>query len=236
MAMLHEIRALLVLQDRDRRLMALDKDLEKLPRDEQRERSRLRDDEAAVQSAHDAVMTAELAVKKHELDAQTRRTTIIRLKHQQFETRKNEEFQALAHEITRYEGDLDKLETAELEAMEEVDRLRAELKKAEETLARTHKIVDEDLEKIAERAMRMKAEREEVLAERDRLAAGAPDELLPLYERLMKTKNGLALAPLTGDKCQGCFMKVIPSTEVSVHAGEEVTRCENCGRILYVEG
>lgn len=236
MAMLPEIRALLVLQDRDRRLMTLEKDLEKLPRDEQRERSRLRDNEAALKTAHDAVMAAELAVKKHEMDAQTRRTTIIRLKQQQFETRKNEEFQALAHEVTRYEGDLDQLETAELEAMEEVDRVREVQKTAEEALARTRKLVDEDLVKIAERASRMKAEREELLAERERVAATAPEDLLPLYERLMKTKNGLALAPLTGDKCQGCFMRVIPSTEVNVHGGEVVTRCENCGRILYLEG
>ena len=78
--MLNEIRALLVLQERDRRLMLLDKDLEKLPRDEERARTKLNGDQAAVKQAHDALMAAELLVKKHELDAQTRRNTILRLK------------------------------------------------------------------------------------------------------------------------------------------------------------
>lgn len=233
--MLDQIRALLVLQDRDRRLMLLDQDLEKLPRDEARARSQLSGDEAALKQAHDALLAGELAVKKHEMDAQTRRTTITRLKQQQFETRKNEEFQAIAHEIKRYEKDLDVLETDELEAMERVDGLRQEQAKAEAALARSRKLVEEDLAQVAERGERIRKERAEVAAERDRVAAAAPEDLLPLYDRLMKSKNGMALAPLDEGKCQGCHMKLIPSTVVAVQGGKEITRCEDCGRILYLE-
>ncbi len=236
MRMLNEIRALLVLQDRDRRLLRIDEDLKKLPQDEARTRSRLAGDEAALRQAHEALMAAELIVKKHEMNAQTRRTTVTRLKQQQFETRKNEEFQALAHEITRYEKDVDQLETVELEAMEEVDRLRTEQAKAEAALAKTRAIVDEELNTIAERGQRIKSERTEVLAEREKVAAEAPEDLIPLYERLMKSKNGMALAPLEDGKCQGCHMKLIPSTIVAVQAAKELTRCEDCGRILYIEG
>jgi hypothetical protein len=39
--MLDEVRALLILQDRDRRLLALARDLEKLPQDEARATARL---------------------------------------------------------------------------------------------------------------------------------------------------------------------------------------------------
>ena len=233
--MLDEIRALLVLQNRDRRLLTLDEDLKKLPRDEVRARSKLADDEAALKKAHEALMAAEIVVKKHEMDAQTRRTTVIRLKQQQFETRKNEEFQALAHEITRYEKDLDELETKELEAMEEVDRLRAVQTGAEAALARTRKLVEEDLAQVAERGERIRAERDEVAAERDRAASAAPEDLLPLYDRLMKSKNGMALVALEDGKCQGCHMKLIPSTVVAVQTGKQITRCEDCGRILYLE-
>lgn len=235
MRMLDEIRALLVLQDRDRRLLRLDEDMKRIPQDEARARGRLAGDEAALKQAHEALMAAELVVKKHEMDAQTRRTTVSRLKQQQFETRKNEEFQALAHEIARYEKDVDQLETVELEAMEEVDRLRGEQAKAEAALAKTRAIVDEELRSIAERRARLLGDLEEVAAQREKVAANAPEEMMPLYERLMKTKNGQALAPMADGKCQGCHMKLIQSTVVAVQAGKELTRCEDCGRILYVE-
>jgi uncharacterized protein len=230
-----EVRALLILQDRDRRLLALDKDLEKLPQDEARAKAKLAGDEAAVAKAHQALLDCELRVKKIELDAETRRTTIKRLKLQQFETRKNDEFQALGHEITRYEKDLDDFETKELEAMEEVDGYRSALKSTEAALERTRKLVEEDLASIKERHERMVADRKEVAAQRETLLKNVPEEILPLYNRLMKTKAGLAVAPMRDGKCEGCHMKLITSTVMKVQSGREIAQCEDCGRILYVE-
>jgi hypothetical protein len=233
--MLAEVRALLILQNRDRRLLALSKDLEKLPQDEARAKTKLAGDEAAVKNAHDALLDCELRLKRLELDAGTRRTTIQRLKIQQFETRKNEEYQALAHEVTRYEKEADDLETRELELMEEMDTLRSAQKAAEAARAHTRTLVEEDLQSITKRRERMEAERAELTAERDQLAAQVPEAILPLYERLMKSKAGLAVAPMHEGKCGGCHMKLIASTVVAVQTGKEVTRCEDCGRILYVE-
>jgi uncharacterized protein len=51
-----EVRALLILQDRDRRLLALAKDLQKLPQDEARARAKLAGDEAAVTKTHQALL------------------------------------------------------------------------------------------------------------------------------------------------------------------------------------
>jgi len=230
-----EVRALLILQDRDRRLITLAKELEKLPQDESRAKAKLAGDEAAVAKAHQAFLESELKVKKIELDAETRRTTIKRLKLQQFETRKNEEFVALGHEITRYEKELDTFETKELEAMEDVDGFRTASKAAEAAKANTKTLVQEDLANIAQRHERVKAERIETLAEREKLLTDVPESILPLYNRLMKTKDGLAVAPLRDGKCEGCHMKLIASTVMKVQAAKEIAQCEDCGRILYLE-
>jgi uncharacterized protein len=230
-----EVRALLILQDRDRRLLALAKDLEKLPQDEARAKAKLAGDQAAVTKAHQALLDCELRVKKIELDAETRRTTIKRLKLQQFETRKNEEFVALGHEITRYEKDLDDFETKELEAMDEVDGFRSAHKATVLALAETAKRVEEDLATVKQRHQQMQAHRQEVLTEREVLLAKAPEAIIPLYNRLMKTKDGLAVAPLRDGKCEGCHMKLIASTVIKAQSAREIAQCEDCGRILYVE-
>ena len=233
--MLDEVRALLILQDRDRRLLALAKDLEKLPQEETRAKAKLAGDEAGVIRAHDAVLDCELRLKRLELDAATRRTTIQRLKLQQFETRKNDEYQAIGHEITRYEKDVDDLETRELQLMEEMDVARAALKSAQAACDHDRALVEEDLTAITRRRDRLEAEHSEVTAQRDLLAAQVPESILPLYQRLMKSKTGLAVAPLQDGKCGGCHMKLIASTVVAAQSSKEIARCEDCGRILYVE-
>lgn len=231
--MLDEIRDLLVLQDRDKRLQGLLKDLEKLPQEESRAKGKLSGDQAAADKATDALRASELEVKKVELDAETRRTTIKRLKLQQFETRKNDEFQALGHEVVRYEKELDGFETRELELMEEADGLRAKLAEANAALAKTRALVDEDLASIAERKKNLLATQAEVKAERARLAAAAPENVLPLYERLLKTKGGVAIAPMHEGRCGGCHMKLVAGTVIKVQSEKEIAQCEDCGRILY---
>ena len=233
--MLDEIRSLLILQDRDRRLLGLRKELDKLPQEEARAKAKLAGDEAAVKKAHDEFLVVELKVKKIEMDAETRRTTIKRLRNQQFETKKNEEYNALGHEVTRYEKEVDELETRELEAMEEVDASRKKFREAEAVLAASKKVVEGDLATIKERHARMAEQVKEVTAEREKLVAEVSEDHLPLYERLMKSKDGLAIATLKDGKCTGCHMKVIASTAIAVQSEKEVTQCENCGRILAVD-
>jgi predicted nucleic acid-binding Zn-ribbon protein len=227
------IQALLVLQDRDRRLRGLTEDLDRIPKDEARAKERLAGDEAAVKKAREDVMANEVEIKKVELDVGTRRTTIQRLKTQQFETRKNDEYQALGHEIVRYEKEVDLLETKELELMERADSLRATLAAAEQSLAKTKHRVDEELASLADRKKRIEGEAAELREERARLAAAAPEAQMPLYERLLKTKNGLAIVPAVAGKCTGCHMKLVASTMVKVNSGVEGTQCESCGRLLY---
>ena len=233
--MLEEIRGLLILQDRDKRLLVLAKDLAKLPQEEARARAKLAGDEETVKQAKDALHAVELRVKKIEMDAETRRTTVKRLRVQQFETKKNDEYNALGHEITRYEKEVDEFETQELQAMEEVDAFRTKFQEANELLGKTRAVVETDLAAIRDRHARMLEQQNEVRSERDKLVQTVSEDILPLYEKLLKSKEGTAIATLHGGKCTGCNMKVIASTAIAVHSEKEITQCENCGRILAMD-
>ncbi len=233
--MLDEIRGLLILQDRDRRLLTLRKELAKLPQEEARAKAKLDGDTAALKKAHDELKAVELKVKKIEMDAETRRTTVKRLQTQQFETKKNDEYNALGHEVTRYKKEIDELETRELEAMEEIDIFRKRQTDAEAQLGKTKGFVEEDLASIKQRHAKFEEQVKEVAAEREKLVLDVSEDYLPLYEKLMKSKDGMAIATLKDGKCTGCHMKVIASTGIAVQSGKEVTQCENCGRILSID-
>ncbi len=222
-----------MVQDRDRRLMELQKRIDGLPAEESRAKGRLAGDEKAVADAKAALQRNAVDTKNLELDIETRRTTIGRLKQQQFETRKNEEFRALGHEVERYEGEIDGLETKQLELMEQADALRSTLDDAEAALAKSRTVVEEDLAAITSRRGNLEAEIEESRQLREEAVAKIDDELHGLYDRLMKKKNGLAVAQVQQGQCGGCHVKLIPATLIKVTGGTEVTQCENCGRILY---
>lgn len=232
--MLAEIQSLLVLQDRDQRILSLEEDMKQIPASKEQAKERLAHDNELVANAKKAVLDNEVAIKNLELDIGTRKNTLDRLKVQQYETKKNDEFTALENEIGRYNEEVDELETQELELMEKADSLRAELQKAEDALALTQSMVDEEIAQLEQRSEEVKAQHEEVSAERAKLAADVDEDILSLYERLMASKGGDAIVSAENSQCHGCHMKVVPSTMINVQAEKQMTQCENCGRILYL--
>lgn len=235
--MREELSQLLILQKRDSEILELEKDLTRIPLDKERAHDRLANDKKAVADAKHAYQENEIAIKNTELDAGTRRQTIDRLKNQQFETRKNEEFRAIATEITRYEQLVDQFETRELELMEKADLLTNAIKDADTSLAETQMIVDENITKLDERAAQCRARLDEVLAERKKLTPLIEENLLDTYDRLFKIKKSLAVCAATNERqCEGCHVKLTPATYLKVQADKEIIQCDNCGRILYSAG
>lgn len=232
--MLPEIPQLLQLQERDQRIRSLQRDLKDVPNLQNRAKTQLAGDEAAVETALHGTREIEVKIKNVELDIQTRQNTIKRLQDQQFETRKNDEFQALGHEVQRYQQEVSGLEDKELELMEQLDAAKSRLAEAQKKLSATQGRVNEELQQLDERAKGISDRLAGLKSERTELAAKIPAEALNLYERLMKSKGDAAVVPLEHGICGGCHMKVVTATALQVKAGDTITQCESCARILYL--
>lgn len=231
--MLPEVEKLVIIQDRDLKIAAIRKELDQMPLEEDDVREKLASDQRSVEAAKLAVQENEVAMKNLELDIQTRQDSIAKLKVQQFETRKNDEFQAMGQEIENYGKEVRELEDQELELMEVAEQLKTKLDQAESGLAASQELVDEELTDIETRRKNLGVEQAELEVSRAKEAEGVEPDTLDIYNRLIKSKGGLVVVPLEDGQCKGCHVKVIKSTVVSVKAEKEVTHCENCGRILY---
>ena len=231
-----EFEHLLILQDRDTRLQEISTQLARIPRDKEFACERLSQSMVAVEAAKAAQQENEIATKKVELDVGIRTQTISRLRTQQFETRKNEEYQALKHEIDRYTKEVDGFETQELELMEKADLLRKNLHDAEEALARLQAGVNEEIALLDQRSANLKEEVTSVREKRDAESAQLDEDLLSLYNRLLASRGAPVVVELSSaGQCRGCHVKAISSIMVRVQGGKELVQCENCGRILFPE-
>ena len=141
-----EIPKLLQLQERDQRISALQRDLREVPKLEAVANQKLSSDNARVEESQQRVREIELKIKTLELDAKTRQNTLERLATQQFETRKNEEFQALGVEIKRYEAEVRQLEDRQLEFMEEMELAKRALDEARARREVTQGTVNQELQ------------------------------------------------------------------------------------------
>lgn len=231
--MLAEIETLLILQDRDQKLRNLQIDLERIPAEEEAARARLTDDEKHAADAKTAMQANGVAIKNLELDIQTRQDSLAKLRVQQFETKKNEEFHRMGEEIENYGVEISKLEDSALELMELGETLQDTLDEAKAKLEASQKLVDDELVALGKRRQNCQTQIAELQAVRTTIAAKLDEDIISIYDRLFATKGASAVVRLEDGQCKGCHMKVIKSTEMSARAEKQVTHCENCARIVY---
>ena len=231
--MLPEIEQLLIIQDRDQKITKLNSDIERLPFEEEQAKQRLKSVIESVNSAESEIKGNEVEISKIELDIDTRKDSITKLKNQQLETKKNEEFAAMEHSITNYQDEISKLEDSQLELMEKGEELNNSLEEANDIHAKEQKVVDAELAIIKERKIQFSKKIEELKSDREKIASSIENDLLDQYNRIFKSKKGVAVSELVNDICSGCHMKVTPTTAGMVRAEKVVSTCDQCGRILY---
>ncbi|MDF1815919.1 MAG: C4-type zinc ribbon domain-containing protein [Verrucomicrobiales bacterium] len=231
--MLPELEKLIVIQHRDKNIVALEKQIANIPFEEEDIRDRISEERDAVAKALADFQEVEIAIKNIELDVQTRRDTITKLKVQQFQTKKNEEFRTMGEEIVRYEGEVAELEDKEIELMEKAEELNKVLEQAKEELSDSEDSVETDIGALHQTKGNWEKELAAEKAARAKIAADVDEDLLASYKRTFDSKNGTAVVGLVDSQCSGCHMKVTKSTMVNVKSEKEITYCENCGRMLY---
>ncbi|PYJ94409.1 MAG: hypothetical protein DME62_04830 [Verrucomicrobia bacterium] len=228
-----ELEQLLVLQDRQQKIKQIQTEIKTLPLQRNDLESQLAASAAGVEALKQKRRQVEMDRKKLELDVGTRAETISRLKTQQYQTRKNDEFQAIGHEIERYENEIRRLEDEELEVMLEADTLKAEIEAAEITAKATKESISRQLNDLETKSETLESRQEELAKEREALASKIDGDLLNRFERLFDSKGDAAVVAIEHGVCTGCHMKVTTATASRVKAGKEIVSCENCGRILY---
>jgi uncharacterized protein len=229
-----ELEQLLVLQDRQQKIRQIQTEIKTLPLERAHLESQLAATAANVESLKHKGRQVEVERKKLELDVGTRTESITRLKTQQYQTRKNDEFQAIGHEIERYENEIRKLEDQELELMIEVDKLKGEIEAADKSARATKDSITRQLIDLETKSKALGSQQQELETEREALAAQIDPDLLDQFERLFNSKGDAAVVAVEHGVCTGCHMKVTTATSAQVKAGKEIVSCENCGRILYL--
>ena len=231
-----DLEQLLILQDRHQKIRQIQTEIETVPLRRKTLETQLAASASAVDALKQKARQVEVDRKKLELDVGTRTESISRLKTQQYQTRKNDEFQALGHEIERYENEIRKIEDEELELMVQADKVRADLNEEEKSAAVVKESIARQTSDLDEKSKALQSRFEELTKEREELAGKIDEDLLALFERIFKSKGDAAIVAIEHGVCTGCHMKVTSATAAHARAGKEIVSCENCGRILYDEG
>lgn len=226
------IEKLLVVQDRDRKLRQLSKEVEDIPARKKLIETRLQEHRKALQDAQEELKKNASAAKQLELDIESMQQKILKLRDQQGQIKTNEQYRALEHEIVVMNQNIRAQEDSEIALMEAAEGIRQRISQFDQKLKQEDAIVKTDASALDERIKNIQGEIDKLKIDRDGLTTDIETDWLARYDRTFKHTGDFAIVPVENGSCGGCHMKLQPQITQDVKKGKSMIVCSFCGRIL----
>lgn len=158
---------------------------------------------------------------------------IKKLEGHQSTVKKADEFQAITQEMSSLERErhateqkVSDLVDKRVHEEELVQKIRESLQMSEASSQALEKEILEGIQLINQEGTSLKTERE-------RLSKIADQDILHIYERLLRNKKDRVVVPIENRTCSGCHIAVTAQHESLVRKGSNLIFCEYCSRIHY---
>lgn len=227
------IEKLLILQDRNRKILRLSQELEQISPERHGLQARVAGTQSQLEAAKLRVKQIEAERKRLDLEIEAKKSQIEKYANQQLQTRKNEEYKALAHEIEMAKEAIFKIEDQEIVLMEQTETAQKEVARATAEAAAAKKQLEDQIGLLNQREENLKKDLGELRQGREAIAGAVEEGARNRYERLFKGKGENVVVGVEHSVCGGCHMKLPAQIIASCRGQAELVTCPNCGRILY---
>lgn len=230
-----QLKLLIELQGLDTQILRIERDLESIPQELKKMDDAFEEKKSNLKKSEEALKTLQIKRREKEIDLESKESLIKKFRSQLYQIKTNKEYAALEGEIARTKADNSLIEEEILKIFDQMDAENQKILKEKELLKAEEGRLSEQKKKFSEEVSRMKAEAEGLNAQRAVLAGKIEMTVLSKYDRIIKSKDGLAVVPVAGDSCQGCFRILPPQMIHEIRTKKELVRCGSCARILYIE-
>ncbi|MBT3469234.1 MAG: hypothetical protein HN467_07915 [Opitutae bacterium] len=213
----------------------MSRNLNGIPNEHEILEKKLASEREVLDQALHILRTLELRQKEREGDRAEAEQTIQKLRGQLLEVKKNDQYQAMLHEIDGFEKKVSDLEEAEIEILMEIDTEKEKVLVDERSFLAREKEIRGQMELLTDRKTQLIATMEELNGTLNMAKEEVSGDWMQAYEHVKnQVRKGPWVVALQQGRCMGCHLSV--SNEVAQNFGENagINHCDQCGRILYI--
>ncbi len=230
-----QLKLLVELQELDTQILRIERDLESIPLELKKINDAFEEKKSNLKKSEEALKALQMKRREKEMDLESKEGLIKKFQSQLYQVKTNKEYAALEGEIARTRADNSLIEEEVLKIFDQMDAENQKMSKEKEFLKAEEGKLDQQKKKCDEDVSHMKTEKEGLNSQRVVLAGKIDKAVLAKYDRIVKSKDGLAVVPVAGDSCQGCFRILPPQVIHEIKTKKELVCCGSCARILYIE-
>jgi len=230
-----QLQTLIDLQGYDARIASLEAEAARLPKQIEALQTSLAEAKKQAEAVKARVDVTRKELRAKEKDLEVIAAKRAKLEARLYEVKTNKEYSAALLEIEESKQEKAKTEEEILGLMELQERLNVEVREAEKRYKSREEQARQDEGVVRTKLETVEKELTGVRGERRGRAKDLPAGMLSDYERLLRARNGVAVAAVTATAiCGGCRVTIRPQAIQELKSpATAMMRCESCGRYLY---
>ncbi len=231
--MREDLAQIVDLQDLDLEITRIQREVQDIPRDIAELEQELQRSRKMWDQARDHLASCEQLRRRHEIELEEVTAEQKKRQGRLFEIKTNQEYTAVLKEIEALKERRSKIEDEILELFDQIETAQGGVRKEERLFREREQRCEQERTAKEKELHRLEAELGRLQEERGRQAARVEPGLLQTYQRLLRSRGGVAVVPVKDGSCLGCHVALTPQTYYELRKGDVLFTCANCQRILY---
>jgi uncharacterized protein len=224
------------LQNLDLEIAKIQREVQEIPREIADLEQQLQGSRRVWDQAREHLASLEQLRRRHERELEDVTVEQRRRQGRLFEIKTNQEYTAVLKEIEGLKERRSKLEDEILELFDQIESAQGAVRDEETRFREREKTCGQERTAREGELRRLRAELDRLQEERRRQAARVEPGLLQTYQRLLRSRGGIAVVQVKDGSCLGCHVGLTPQTYNELRKGDLLFTCANCQRILYWKG
>lgn len=173
--------------------------------------------------------------KERELELATKEEAVKKLQGQLYSLKTNKEYQTMLQQIQGAKADSSVFEDQILALFDQADTVRVETEKENARLKEEEKEFNIQKKQVEDRLKAIDDRLAQLDAHRNQALSGIDPKILAQYDRILASRDGLAIVSVKDNSCKGCNMFVPPQVINLIKMYDRIITCEICNRMLYTD-
>jgi len=223
------------LQTVDAELFQLHNEQRQQPLVLEQARQAMAEEDAKAKAIEAHLKASQLQHKEKEIELSTREANVRKLQAQLFQVKTNREYSAIQHEIDQSKADASLLEEEILRILETIDQTKREYEAQLRRAVQQQETFKREEVRVAQALTVIEGQIASLEGQRQTLTPSVEANMLLVYERILASREGIAMVPLIKESCGGCHMVQPPQIVNEAYLKAKLVTCDSCNRILYVD-
>jgi predicted nucleic acid-binding Zn-ribbon protein len=202
----------------------------------------LRTFQNSLQAKQEEIQLTRIQADRLELEIKSMDQTLAKYRAALNTAKSNKEYAAILTELNTTKADSSKIESQTLELMKNIDADQVQCDQIKQQIEQVKNELNEIRKQTEERAKKSEVEIADIEQQWKQAARDVPADALEIFKRVAETYDGEAISEIeVHDQrsgiytCGGCFMTLTTETANTLMSRDEIIRCPNCTRILYLK-